>query len=229
MFSGLSSILRRCLAHPAIAAAAFLALAGCAATPTTFVDPSLRVENPDDAGTIVGTIGARSGRLFSTEGSPYVFNTLFFRRVGTKTGGILEFSPPDPPLRTYTPDFQDEKSKGNVFSVNLAPGDYEIYSVRFYYNNGNAEGTFTTKVDFSIPFHVEKGKVTYIGSLVAWGVWGKNFLRMPVPAGGYFVVEDQRTRDLPLIQARSPATISPQIQLLQPDARNPFVRRAAAN
>jgi hypothetical protein len=229
MFRALSSVLKRLLNRHAIAATAFAMLAGCAAAPTTFVDPSLLVQNADEAGTIVGTIGARSGRLFSTEGSPYIFNTLLFRKVGTKTGGVLEFSPPDPPLRTYTPDFQDEKSKGNVFSLNIAPGDYEIYSVRFYYNNGSAEGTFTTKVDFSVPFKVEKGKTTYLGSLVAWGVWGKNFLRMPIPAGGYFVVEDQRTRDLPLIQSRHPATTSPQIQLLQPDTSNPFVRRTAAS
>jgi hypothetical protein len=221
------AIARRALLRPtAIVLALVASLAGCAAGPTAQADRSLQVINAEDGGTIVGSIGARPVALFKTEGSPYTSHTIYFRKVGSKKGGTLEFAPPNPPFRVYTPDFQDEQVKANLFKLTLPAGEYELYSVSFYYNNGTSESTFTPKAEFSIPFTVEKGKVTYLGSLTARGIWGRNFLRMPVPAGGYFVVEDRRTRDLPLIQSRLSGPATPQVKLLEPAQGIPFVRAA---
>jgi hypothetical protein len=197
------SVAFRWLPHRAAFGVLLMGLASCAPVPTVVVDQSLKVSAPDNAGKLVGTIGARLG-AFNLEASPYVYNTLMFRRAGTTTGGALEFSPPDPPIRSYTPDYQDDRFKANTFAVDLPPGDYEFYSYRFYYNNGSVEKTFSPKAEFSIPFKIERGKATYVGSLIAWGVWGRNFLGIPIPAGGYFVVTDQSARDLPLIAAKHP-------------------------
>jgi hypothetical protein len=100
-------------------------------------------------------------------------------------------------------DFTIDDADGSVFSAHLPPGNYELFNVRFFENRGSmGTTTFTSKVDFSVPFSVEEGKATYLGQFVGKRLVGKNILHLPVSAGGYYVVSDQVERDIAILEKR---------------------------
>lgn len=130
---------------------------------------------------------------------------------------------------TSPTDFDTNAGRGNIFVLKLPPGRYEIF--RFQSSTNSAKGSmkFGPKQEFSIPFQIEPGKVTYAGEYI-------NRVHVP-PFDGtsrnvvfvYFVVSDQQARDL--VIARQRGDIAPDMQVTNalPDAAkvgSPFIRNA---
>ena len=60
--------------------------------------------------------------------------------------------------------------------------------------------------DVALRFRVEAGRETYLGRLVAHGIWKTNFLGLPFPSTATFVIEDALERDEAALRTRFPET-----------------------
>lgn len=89
-----------------------------------------------------------------------------------------------------------------VFARRLAPGDYEVYYGYMGTDAGTAQQFVQSNRDFSIPFSVQAGEITYLGNFDARVFEGRNRLGMKIRSGGVFVVGDSMDRDLELAKAR---------------------------
>ena len=175
------------------------ATAGCTPAPSLQSTPQLRVASAETAGWVMGSIGARSNNSLKDLGSPYNTHAVKFRKLGSSTGGEIAFR--RGLFSRTAPDFTDGPAPSAVFCQQLDEGTYEIYDVLIYRNAGETgDETYTAKNPLSIKFEIKSG--TYIGSLIAEAIWGKNFIGIPTATGAYFVVSDQLVRDSPLAQAR---------------------------
>lgn len=174
-------------------------LGGCA---------SVSVYDGPNAGFAVTSIALKSGTPFETVG-------LHFRRRGSGDDrGRLWFSGD---VVTVGPkaDFDTPQNKGFVGSLRLAPGEYEIFNVEARYGNN----WFSVKQDFSIPFTVSAGAITYVGAYTFDAVTGKNIFGSTIPVGPVISIGDQQTRDIAVIKARLPETVGMNVQRSVPDAR----------
>lgn len=61
-----------------------------------------------------------------------------------------------------------------------------------------------TPRDFSIPFTISQGRVTYIGDFKAVGTTTKSLLGLTVPWGPRWIILDQSARDIPIAQKKDP-------------------------
>lgn len=80
-----------------------------------------------------------------------------------------------------------------------------------------------------MPFSVAPGETVCLGQFLHRGAWGKNLFGMKVPANSWFVLSDQSTRDLPLIQVREPSVDAGNVVTRIPVASgiaSLFIRRA---
>jgi hypothetical protein len=174
-------------------------LGGCA---------SVSVYEGPNAGFAVTSIAVRSSAAFDTVG-------LHFRRRGSGADrGRLWFSKD---FLTVGPkaDFDTAQSKGFFGSLRLAPGEYEIYNVEARYGNN----WFSIKQDFSIPFTVGPGAITYVGAYTFDAVLGKNIFGSTIPAGPVIFIGDQQARDVAVINARLPETAGMSVQRAIPDPK----------
>ncbi|MEO0422744.1 MAG: hypothetical protein AAF184_10440 [Pseudomonadota bacterium] len=154
------------------------------------------------AGYLVGSIGVQTEGEYVSRND---FSYIDYRQIGSEDGATLRFA--QGMFRTE-PDYETEQTKGVVFALPLTPGEYELYRIRFYYNNGSVEKTHVSD-EFSIPFEIRPDEVLYLGELLSYGAWGKNIFGIAVADGGFFVLRDQRTRDLPLIESRHSEVAGP--------------------
>ncbi|MGO9443988.1 MAG: hypothetical protein ACLPXB_04330 [Thiobacillaceae bacterium] len=161
----------------------------------------LSVSGLGEGGCLVGSIGEDTARSF-VGSFGWVF--LIYGPVGNDNvtqqikfghNGVV-----DTPL-----DFTEKDLAAATFRICLQPGKYEIRNVRFYYNNGMVEKTFSAREPFSIPLDVVRGEVHYVGRYIAHTVKGKNIFGLPILAGGYFTVEDATQNDWPVIRKKYPA------------------------
>ncbi|MCG8428653.1 MAG: hypothetical protein MI754_14965 [Chromatiales bacterium] len=166
-----------------------LLLAGCASTPP--IPPNY---SGSDAGKIVVGIGAAAGTNYSS----YSF---LFRRVDQRSlpkdqqqVGRLMFLQNNI-FSSNEPDYDTSSEQGEVLVQSIPAAKYEIFNFDIY-DNGYVERNFSSRVDFSIPFTVEAGKITYLGNYQANKLMGKNYFGLPIPAGALFVVSDRAQNDL---------------------------------
>lgn len=174
-------------------------LGGCA---------SVSIYEGPNAGYAVTSIAVRSSALFDTVG-------LHFRRRGSGDDrGRLWFSND---TLTVGPkaDFDTAHNRGFVGSLRLAPGEYEIYNVEARYGNN----WFSIKQDFSIPFTVSPGAITYVGEYTFDAVSGKNVFGSTVPAGPVISIGDQQARDVAVLKVRLPETAGMSVQRSVPDPK----------
>jgi hypothetical protein len=162
---------------------------GCAQSPVAQTPP----------GYIAGSI---SKRLNGEDRSPFRDNWIYLRRVGTKEGIVLSISRNGG--ADGLPDFKKTDILGTTFRIPLKPGKYEIYGLRFFYQNGKVEKAFYNKNPFSIPVEIEPNRTTYIGAFTAKGIWDENIFGKKIPASGFFELSDERVRDLGFIRSKRP-------------------------
>jgi hypothetical protein len=172
-----------------------LLVTACASVPAT-VPKSLQVEAAGKSGLVFGSIANGEGIHYSVFG-------LRYRAVGSKEEGEFRYMHDWMHIANTKSDFERDDAEGSVFSAHLPPGNYELFNVRFFENRGSmGTTTFTSKVDFSVPFSVEEGKATYLGEYVGQRLTGRSIIYLPVSAGGYYVVSDQMERDIAILERR---------------------------
>lgn len=195
-----------------------LMLAGCATTnrvPTDYAGA--------DAGQVVLGMGAANGTSYSSY-------SLMFRKRGAAAAGEA----PSTGRFTYfqsnifykqAPDYQAATEQGVVLVNSLPAGDYEIYNFDVFFNGGTVQKNFGSRADFSVPFTVKPGQVTYLGNYQANGLRGENFLGMALPAGAVFAVSSRMAAEMALAQAKSKAPLGEATDATPQPSRvgNPFI------
>lgn len=192
-----------------LALASLLALSACSSMnrlPTNY--------SGTDAGYVVIGVGATT----QTDYSRY---TLLFRKTGlTKVGRFSYASTKASPT-----GYKANTESGVVEVHTLPPGNYEVYNFDIAMKLGNGETHLTSKTDFSIPFTIRPGQVTYLGNYLASQINGKDVFGQPIPTGVVFVVEDREEHDVYLAAKQKPGLTSsvvtdgtPQIKAI----KNPY-------
>ncbi|MBP6011000.1 MAG: hypothetical protein KBA31_02130 [Alphaproteobacteria bacterium] len=174
-------------------------LGGCASDRGAYEGPN--------GGFVVASVAVRSDTLFSIV-------RLDVRRRGGGDEGLI-FYANDPLLPGPKADFDTAASRGAVGSVRVAPGEYELYN--FLASYGNTD--YSAKQDFSIPFTVDAGGITYIGEYTFAAIYGENFFGMTVPAGPLLSIADQQARDIAVVRARLPEAAAAKVRTAVPDPR----------
>lgn len=136
---------------------------------------------------------------------------LFYRKVGAPSGyrgfggdGSIYYDTRSLFI-SRSADFKGHE-EGQVTTVRLEPGNYEVYNYQIY-AAGGAGMTLTwgpSHGDFSIPFAIETGKATYIGDFAGIRLTAKDWLGAKVTNGGLIVVKDEQARDIPIAQKQMP-------------------------
>lgn len=173
-----------------------------------------------DFGTVVASVAMNdgSGNL-----------ALSFRPQGSKRDIEIGYNAAD--VRPGI--FSDGAIKGIARAVKLPPGAYEIYAFHLDYNG--LDLAYTTPAFTPIPFVVETGKVTYVGSYLAWlkvalpeqaattSTSNGTVVSMPFTAMR-FVVEplDEHVRDLAKIAETDPLIGTSVLRIAVPVERVPL-------
>jgi hypothetical protein len=157
-------------------------------------------------------IQTTDGFLIISLGSrnPLLTDSLYFRLrevVSRKDYNILyngRFRTGDQPH-----DFVQGSINASVYVLRLPPGKYEFYS----FNSKQqvlpntsprsrmdqmtmATATLGPKADFSVPFSIENGKVTYVAQFMQSIFYRRGAIPTINPGFSYFVVSNQQSRDL---------------------------------
>lgn len=94
---------------------------------------------------------------------------------------------------------------GFVTVRQLPPGNYEVYGYDVKWREGkDKDKALTSAEPFSIPFTIEAGKTTYLGSYGAVGFKAKNEWGVSEPAGAYFVIANRAQRDMEIAKKKMP-------------------------
>ena len=76
--------------------------------------------------------------------------------------------------------------------------------IDIFLNAGTVTKNFGSKQNFSIPFTVKPGKVSYLGNYQANGIWGENMFGMSLAAGAVFVVSNRSESEVALARNKEP-------------------------
>lgn len=97
-------------------------------------------------------------------------------------------------------DFNSGGSRGQVYAINLTPGDYEVH--RWSVDTGHA--VFTPADELSLPFTIASGKSTYIGDFFFNIARGQNLFGLPLPYLDDVEHRNSWERDLAALQRKYP-------------------------
>lgn len=100
-------------------------------------------------------------------------------------------------------DFADAEKTGVVRHQRFAPGEYDIFWFYVPRSAPFANIYLQPIKPFSIPFTIYPNETTYIGNFDAHEITGGHFLGFSVAKGVYFVLSDQRDRDIPIAQKQN--------------------------
>lgn len=92
---------------------------------------------------------------------------------------------------------------GYVIAERFPAGQYQVSD--FHMEYGPAKTHFRSKEKFSLPLEVKAGEVVYLGEFVATGTTYKPVVLIPNVKNPYFLVSDQRARDMPIAVRENPA------------------------
>jgi len=95
-----------------------------------------------------------------------------------------------------------DNSAGVVRAIELPAGAWRVASFRLESSITNRR--WSPRQEFSIPFTVSPGEVTYLGEFLATGTYGKPLLGLRAVEKPYFLVSDQRARDVPIAARETP-------------------------
>lgn len=98
-----------------------------------------------------------------------------------------------------SPDFVGEEV-GHVYVKRLPPGEYVVDDFQFSgFLPGVAFFDWGPSKKFAVPFTIQPGEATYIGTFMRLNSW-----ESPQEVIGHFVIADRAERDLPLLKSRLP-------------------------
>jgi hypothetical protein len=103
------------------------------------------------------------------------------------------------------PGFNVGQRESDIVKVYKLPaGQYEFYDFDMFIGSPVGTTEFSAREEYSIPFTVKPGQVTYIGEIKLIPRTGRNIFGLPIPGGGRFILSDQRSRDMALLRANYP-------------------------
>ncbi len=173
-----------------------LLLSGCAASGTASVAKAYQPQPGEPVGWLAGSLAARGGEFGSFSG-----NSVDFRLVGGKHAGNFYLYVVGT-MDGYPPkiDLVEGNNFLQTYLVPMKPGRYEVYAGSMSTDTGMASFSVNSKKNqVSLPFQIEAGKVTYLGAFTTESFGGKNLFGQRIRAGAYFVVTNERERDLALL------------------------------
>lgn len=167
---------------------------------------------------------------------------LQLRNIESKKTYDILFSPRSR-AENIPHDFSYKQIHASVYMLRLPAGQYEIFSFvskqqvlaspsilqRNQSGLTPSTGTVRPKQDFSIPFVIELGKVTYVGQYIHSIFYRKGTNALLNSGASYFVVSTQQARDLATAQKRGEISAELPIISAIPDLiaiNNPVIRGA---
>ena len=171
-------------------------LLGCSSGLTVNVPETYQKYSEEQSGYLVGSLSATTSGPSSGAG---LLTTLYIRRTGEADAITLVNDNSDA-------DFYTDTLTGQLFSVRLPTGEYELFRVSFKGHNGNKSVSSQSEGDLGLNFTIEPGKVSYIGQFVVSSLVAKSkFWNQEYPSGYGFITHDYaRTRDRTLFNQRNP-------------------------
>jgi hypothetical protein len=157
----------------------------------------------------------------------YAAGQLRLRHVGSDKKYLSGFSSMSW-MKGEMQDFAPGKT-GRISVLDLPAGQYEIINYRLEFPASNT--VFSSRNDFSVKFDAKPGEVTYLGEFLATGVMTKAFLGLRNVDKPYFIVSDQRERDLAIAIKQTPEVNGlPVTQAqLRPSRSAPFTTKRMPN
>ncbi|MGF1731195.1 hypothetical protein [Photobacterium kasasachensis] len=103
-------------------------------------------------------------------------------------------------------DFITDSLKGQLFSLPLPAGEYELFCIGFKGSNGSKTITSKSRDDLGLAFSIEPGRVTYIGQFITSSLVAKSKLwNIEYPSGyGVITYSNAYSRDKALFDERHP-------------------------
>lgn len=179
-----------------LALIALLGLSSCAVASLPPPDPAPYAGK--DAGYLVMAFGQKTG-------TDYVDYSLKYMNAVGGGGGSITYYPYYPASNQRPADFKNSTGSGDIETVAMQPGTYDLYNFEMsvFYEVGLE--TFKVRDDFFIPFTIRAGEATYLGQYMTSGTTdGKDILSgTPIPAGAILLVSDQKDFDVSV--AHTPA------------------------
>ncbi len=177
---------------------ALFSLSGCV---TSYVaDQTVEVKNiGGNEGIVVVSLRQETTRNFRYSNVSFYFrdmNRTIQSRVAYFKGSPLIPSASSKPLKIYT----------------LPAGQYEFFGYSMFIGSPVGTTEFKQREEFSIPFTVKPGQVTYLGEIRLVPVLGRNIFGIAILGGGYFVLSDQRQLDMVLLRQDYPNLASSPVE-----------------
>ncbi|MCW8331710.1 hypothetical protein MD588_23195 [Photobacterium sp. SDRW27] len=174
-----------------------LLLLGCSSGISVNVPEKFESAVKQDSGYLAGSLSTTTVWPSSGEG---LVTTLYIRQSGDEDAITIIND-------NSHADFITDSVKGQLFSLALPPGEYELFCIGFKGSNGNRTIRSKSKEDLGLTFTVESGKVTYIGQFIASSLVAKSKLwNTEYPSGyGYITHNYANQRDKALFDERHPA------------------------
>ncbi|MCE9522532.1 MAG: hypothetical protein K8S25_08895 [Alphaproteobacteria bacterium] len=177
-----------------------------------------RYEGPD-AGYAVASIAAKKGTEYSS------YRLMLRTRAGQQTQDFVWLQ--NNMFSSDKPDFTTASESGEVNTIKLAPGEYELYWLSVYQNGYPVETTYEPREPFSIPFTVRPQQATYLGEYLAIATYGENVFGMTVKGGPIFIVSNQQARDIAIARTEEPGVTAVQAAVPGADKLRPPLFAAA--
>jgi hypothetical protein len=150
-------------------------------------------------GFLVGTLGATT--VWPSTGETLI-TTLHIREVSTRSPILMSDDDIENEVITLTNenqhfDFKNENEMGQLFTLPLPVGEYEIFQVTIKGSNGNQTFTQQTDKNLSLKFEITAANASYIGEFIAKSRVAKSQLwNIEFPSGyGYFLHGYNKARD----------------------------------
>jgi len=171
-------------------------LLGCSSGISVSIPEKYENTTEQETGFLTGSLSATTTGPSSGEG---LITTLYIRKTGDKETIILSKD-------NSRTDFKTESLKGELFSLALPAGEYELFCVGFQGSNGRKSITSKSRDDLGLTFSIAPGKVTYIGQFIASSLVAKSKLwNQDYPSGyGFITYSDANERDKALFNERNP-------------------------
>lgn len=172
--------------------AAILSLAGCVTAQKVDSSFELKTIAANEGMIVASMVQDRSGW------TRYSNVSFWFRDKDGNNRGRVAYSP-------SLPGFNVGQSERDIVKVYKLPaGQYEFFDFSMFIGSPVGTTDFSAREEYSIPFTVKPGQVTYLGEIKLIPRTGRNIFGLPIPGGGHFILSDQRSRDMALLRENYP-------------------------
>nr|MBV6630972.1 hypothetical protein [Oceanococcus sp. HetDA_MAG_MS8] len=166
-----------------------LVLTGCAANYKEIPDSVDVRELAPGNGAIYGSmVSIRGGRSYSA-------NAIRLRKKDEKDEVRIVSVKPSDFDGAWPNVYSDPVVDGVPFYFELEAGEWEFFTYGFGTLVGGGYKSWSPRREFSVPFSVTPGQLTYVGEISVCGMTGKNIFGLPIPIGAFVSFNDQYERD----------------------------------